>query len=157
MATNHVSIGFAEDQLARVIAAILVLETELSSLISIPFAERKGMLKMGDKSEVFVRETLAVLLDNPKIVSESLGVPEAVADLKALDQIRTFLRRLQVLVEKAESTELALGADLFQAMLEGYAMLKVSGKHHGLESKRRELSARFAKTRRAAEPAPASA
>jgi hypothetical protein len=35
-------------------------------------------------------------------------------------------------------------------------MLKVSGKHHGLEGKRKELSARFAKTRRA-QPETASA
>jgi hypothetical protein len=111
---------------------------------------------MGDKSEVFAREVLAVLLDNPKLVSESLGVPEAVADLKALDQLRPILRRLQVLVERGESTEMGLGADLMQAMLEGYATLKVSGKHHGLEGKRRELSARFARaSRKGAEPATA--
>ena len=148
MATNHASINFAEDQLARVISAIVSLETELSALISIPIADRAGMNKMGDKSEVFVRETLAVLLENPKLVSESLGLPEAVRDLTALDQLRPIVRRLQVLVEKGESTELALGADLMSAMLEGYAMLKVSGKHHGLEEKRRELSARFARSRR---------
>jgi hypothetical protein len=85
-----------------------------------------------------------------------MGLPEAVADLKALEQIRSFLGRLQALVEKAESTELGLGADLMAAMLEGYAMLKVSGKHHGLEGKRKELSARFARaSRTAAEPATA--
>jgi hypothetical protein len=153
MATNRVSISFTEEQIQRVLAAIVILETELAPLISIPVAERAGLFKMGDKSEVFAREVLAVLLDNPKLVSESMGLPEAVADLKALDQLRPILRRLQVLVEKGESTEMGLGADLMQAMLEGYATLKVSGKHHGLEGKRRELSARFARTsRKATEP-----
>jgi hypothetical protein len=156
MATDRVSISFTEEQIQRVLAAIIILETELVSLISIPVAQRAGLFKMGDKSEVFAREVLAVLLDNPKLVSESLGLPEAVADLKALDQLRPILRRLQVLVEKGESTEMGLGADLMQAMLEGYAVLKVSGKHHGLEGKRRELSARFARaSRKAAEPAAA--
>jgi len=157
MATDRVSISFTEEQIQRVLAAVFVLETELASLISIPIAERAGMFKMGDKSEVFARETLAVLLENPKLVSESLGLPEAVADLKALDQLRPILRRLQVLVEKGESTEMGLGADLLQAMLEGYATLKVSGKHHGLEGKRKELSARFARTRRQAQPAATAA
>jgi hypothetical protein len=156
MATNRVSISFTDEQIQRVLAAIIILETELAPLISIPAAERAGLFKMGDKSEVFAREVLAVLLDNPKLVSESLGVPEAVADLKALDQLRPILRRLQVLVERGESTEMGLGADLMQAMLEGYATLKVSGKHHGLEGKRRELSARFARaSRKGAEPATA--
>ena len=143
MAKDRVSISFTEEQIQRVLAAIVILETELAPLISIPYAERRNMAKMGDKSEVFVRDTLKVLLDNPKLVSEGMGVPEAVADLKALEQ-------------KGESTELGLGADLMAAMLEGYAMLKVSGKHHGLEGKRKELSARFARaSRKAAEPATA--
>jgi hypothetical protein len=156
MAKDRVSISFTEEQIQRVLAAIVILETELAPLISIPYAERRNMAKMGDKSEVFVRDTLKVLLDNPKLVSEGMGVPEAVADLKALEQIRSFLGRLQALVEKGESTELGLGADLMAAMLEGYAMLKVSGKHHGLEGKRKELSARFARaSRKVAEPATA--
>lgn len=37
--------------------------------------------------------------------------------------------------------------------LEGYALLKVSGKNQGLEGLRRELSGRFAKRSRAPEPA----
>ena len=156
MAKDRVSISFTDEQIQRVLAAIIILETELASLISIPYAERRNMAKMGDKSEVFVRDTLKVLLDNPKLVSEGMGLPESVADLKALEQIRSFLGRLQALVEKGESTELGLGADLMAAMLEGYAMLKVSGKHHGLEGKRKELSARFARaSRKAAEPATA--
>jgi hypothetical protein len=65
MAKDRVSISFTEEQIQRVLAAIIILETELASLISIPYAERRNMAKMGDKSEVFVRDTLKVLLDNP--------------------------------------------------------------------------------------------
>ena len=157
MNRNLVSITFAEQRVANILAAISTLETELVDLVSIPAEQRRELFKMGDKSEVFCRDTLGVLADNPKLVPESLGLPEAQADMAALDALRPMLRRLQQLTERAESTELALGVDIFGAALEGYGLLKVSGKHHGLEGKRRELSARFVRAAKAAasEPVPA--
>ena len=157
MNRNLVSISFAEQRVANILAAITTLETELVDLVSIPAEQRRELFKMGDKSEVFCRETLGVLADNPKLVPESLGLPEAQADMAALDALRPMLRRLQQLTERAESTELALGVDIFGAALEGYGLLKVSGKHHGLEGKRRDLSARFVRAAKAqaAEPVPA--
>ena len=157
MNRNLVSITFAEQRVSNILAAISTLETELADLVSIPAEQRRELFKMGDKSEVFCRETLGVLADNPKLVPESLGLPEAQADLAALDTLRPMLRRLQQLTERAESTELALGVDIFGAALEGYGLLKVSGKHHGLEGKRRDLSARFVRAAKvqAAEAVPA--
>jgi len=157
MNRNLVSITFAEQRVANILAAITTLETELVDLVSIPAEQRRELFKMGDKSEVFCRETLGVLADNPKLVPESLGLPEAQADLAALDTLRPMLRRLQQLTERAESTELALGVDIFGAALEGYGLLKVSGKHHGLEGKRRDLSARFVRAAKATAAEPVAA
>lgn len=156
MPTNHVSIVFNEERIAAIAAALTSLETELADLISMSADEHRALFKMGDKSEVFCRETLGVLQQNPKLVPESLNLGEAQADLAALDALRPVLRRLQQLTARAESTELALGADVFSAALEGYGLLKVSGKHHGLEGKRRELGTRFGKSARVQkEPEPA--
>ena len=47
---------------------------------------------------------------------------------------------------------MALGSDIIGVALEGYALLKVSGKGEALKGARRELSARFAKGTRAPEP-----
>ena len=157
MNRNLVSITFAEQRVANILAAITTLETELVDLVSIPAEQRRELFKMGDKSEVFCRDTLGVLADNPKLVPESLGLPEAQADMAALDALRPMLRRLQQLTERAESTELALGVDIFGAALEGYGLLKVSGKHHGLEGKRRELSARFVRAAKATAAEPVAA
>jgi hypothetical protein len=157
MNRNLVSITFAEQRVSNILAAISTLETELADLVSIPAEQRRELFKMGDKSEVFCRETLGVLADNPKLVPESLGLSEAQADLAALDTLRPMLRRLQQLTERAESTELALGVDIFGAALEGYGLLKVSGKHHGLEGKRRDLSARFVRAAKATAAEPVAA
>lgn len=156
MSKNLVSLTLSAQQLAAVDAALTTIETELAGLISVPVAQRRDLFKMGEKSEVFCRQTLTVLSQNQKIVPESLGLPEALADVAALDALRPRLLRLKQLVERGENTETALGADIFSAALEGYGQLKLSGKSHGLEGLRKELSSRFAKSARAAaEPVPA--
>ncbi|GAB3727428.1 hypothetical protein GCM10028794_00010 [Silanimonas algicola] len=42
----------------------------------------------------------------------------------------------------------ALGSDVMDVALEGYALIKVSGRAQGLDELRRELGLRFAKSRR---------
>ena len=80
---NLVSLTLTEQQLAAVDAALTTIETELAGLISVPVAQRRDLFKMGEKSEVFCRQTLSVLSQNLKIVPESLGLPEALADVAA--------------------------------------------------------------------------
>ena len=113
---------------------------------------------MGDKSEVFCRQTLKLLQQNPQVVPPSLNVGEAAADLVAFDQIGSFLLRLSRLNERADDTTIALGSDLMSFALEGYGLLRVSGKNQGLEDLRRDLGARFARgaARTTPEPAPAT-
>jgi hypothetical protein len=65
------------------------------------------------------------------------------------------MARLERLSKRADDTFIALGSDIVTAALEGYALLRVSGKGQGLETLRQGLSARFAKTKRQAEPDPA--
>jgi hypothetical protein len=64
---------------------------------------------------------------------------------------------LQQLTERASDTEVALGSDVMNCALQGYALLKVSGKNQGLEGLRKELGARFAKAARLVEVEPETA
>jgi len=130
---NLVSIVFDTARLTAIDAALTALETELAELVALPADQRRDLFKMGDKSEVFCRSTLTVLSQNPKIVNEGLGLPEALADMAALDALRPRLTRLRLLLDRGTDTETALGADIFATVLEGYGLLKVSGKSHGLE------------------------
>lgn len=101
---------------------------------------------MGDKSEVFCRQTLKLLQQNPQVAPPSLSMDDGQADLAAFDQIGTFLMRLTRLSERAQDTSIALGSDLMSFALAGYGLLRVSGKNQGLEDLRRELGARFARS-----------
>src|SRR3546814_19813083 len=109
---------------------------------------------MDDKSEAFVRQALKILAQNPQIVPPGLGLADAQSDLATLDQLRPILSRLQRLTERASDSDVALGSDVMTVALQGYALLKVAGRHPGLEGLRKGLGARIAKPRRKEGEAP---
>ena len=156
MSQNNVSLELSNEQLSQAAQAITTLEQAFAGLVSLAPADRRRLVKMGQKSEVFCRQTLRVLAQNPQIVPPGLGLAEAQADLQALDQLAPLLNRLQRLAERGRDTEMALGADVMDVALEGYALLGVSGKQQGLDGLRKQLSSRWARSRSAeAEPAEA--
>ena len=142
---NLISLNLPAQDLADIDNALATLRRCFAPMIALQPAQRRELYKMGDKSETFCRQTLAVLAANPQIVPPSLDLAEAQADLAALDQLRPRLMQLQQLVERADDTCLALGSDVITVALEGYGLLKVSGKSEALKGARKELSARFAK------------
>jgi hypothetical protein len=149
---NLVSLHPSAQDLADLDAAIDTLQRVLGPMVALQPQQRRDLIKMGDKSEAFCRQTLAVLTSNPQIVPPNLDLGEANADLAALDQLRPRLNELQQLAERLDDTVLALGSDVYAAALEGYGLLKVSGKNEALKAARKALSVRFAKTPRSAEP-----
>ncbi len=155
MSQNLLSLNVTDEQLIAVDNALTALEAALSGLISLTVDQRKGLSRMGPKSEAFCRQTLMVLAQNPQVIPPSINLAEAQADLTALDRLRPRLARLQRLNERAQDTDDALGSDVMSFSLEGYALLSVAGRNQGLEGLRKELSARFAKTS-AKPPAPSA-
>lgn len=153
MSQNIISLDLSDAQVNAALDALTALEGALADLVSLDADERRRLTKMGQKSEVFCRQALSVLAQNPQIVPPSLDLAAAQADLRALDRLRPVLDRLQRLAERGADTEIALGSDIMDVALEGYGLLKVSGRNQGLDSLRRELSSRWAKARRAPEPA----
>lgn len=134
--------------------ALSELETQLSGLVAMSIEQRRKLARMGDKSEAFCRQTLEVLAQNPQVVPPSLKLAEAQADLVALDRLRPLVLRLTRLAERANDTEIALGSDVMRCALDGYALLKVSGRNQGLEGLRKELGNRFARSARSSEDTP---
>ena len=149
---NLVSLNLSTQDLADIDNALVTLRRVFAPLIALQPAQRRDLYKMGDKSETFCRQTLAVLAANPQIIPPSLNLNEAQADLAALDQLRPRLLQLEQLVERADDTVLALGSDVITLALEGYGLLKVSGKSEALKGARKDLSARFSRGGKSAEP-----
>ena len=155
MSQNLVSLTLSDTQLSTIDQCLGDMEAQLTELIAMNTAQRRSLARMGDKSETFCRQTINVLAQNPQIVPPSLKLAEAQADLAALDRLRPRLQRLLRLTERASDTEIALGSDVMNAALQGYALLRVAGKNQGLEGLRKELGSRFIKAPRQVEVAPA--
>lgn len=152
MPQNLLSISIDAALTGELNAAVDLLNERLADkTISLDADTRRSLLKMGDKSEAFVRQTITLLAQNRQVVPPSLQLDEALADLAALDVIRPLLGRLQQLAERLRDTEMALGSDLMVAGTEGYAVLKVTGAQQGLDAQMREIGARWGRgSRRAA-------
>ena len=140
---NLISMNLSAGDLQEVDAALETLRRVFAPMIALQPQQRRELTKMGDKSEAFCRQTLMVLASNPQIVPPNLGLVEAQSDLAVLDALRPRIQQLQQIHERAEDSMLALGSDLMTVALEGYGLLKVSGRSEALKNARRELSARF--------------
>ncbi|WP_257984071.1 MULTISPECIES: hypothetical protein [Ralstonia] len=90
---------------------------------------------------------------NPNVLPANFNIAELRRDLTAFDLLRSRVMRLGRIHERMADSQLALGSDVMNAALEGYAFLKVAGHGEGLDAARKELSARFAKSSRKKEDA----
>ena len=147
MSQNLVTLAITDEQLAAALAGLQQVEAALPGLIAFEVGERRGLPLMGPRSEPFARQTLRVLEQNPGIVPPSLDLDAARADLEAHDRLRPLLERLQRLTARVDARRRTVG-DVMDVALEGYALVKVSGRAQGLDELRRELGGRSAKTRR---------
>ena len=145
MSQDLVSLQFATADLDAVDSALAVLEAKLEALVTLTATERRKAIKMGDKSEVFCRQTELVLRQNPGIVPSNFDLAGLQEDLTALDALRPRLQRLRALTDRADDTELALGSDILSASLDGYALAKVGGKGTALDTLKDAMQTRLSR------------
>ena len=143
-----VNMTLTDTQIAAVDAALNTLETELAVLVSLSPEEKRRIRKMGDKSESFSRQALQVISQSPALIPSKVGVDDAIADLKLLDQLRPRLTRLMRLCERGSDTDAALGHDIMAVSLQAYGLMKLIGNGEGMETLKRDLSSHFARSRR---------
>ena len=147
---NLINLNLSDAQLAAIDAALTTLETELAGLVALSVTQKRRMLRMGDRSESFSRQTLQVISQNPQMIPANIPVAAAVADLKLLDQLRARTARLTRLCQRSNETDAALGNNILAVALKSYALLKLTGRTEGVEALRRDLSTRFSRSKRVA-------
>ena len=79
------------------------------------------------------------------MLSASFDLAAYRRDLATLDALRPRLARLSKLSQRGDDTQMAVGSDLMTNTLEGYAVVKVTGKGQGADDLRKMLSTRFAR------------
>lgn len=152
---NLVSFVLSDAETAEIDAALATLRRYAERFPTLTIEQRRQLPKLGDASEAFTVQTLAVLSANPQIVPATLNVAEAQKDLTLRTQLRPRAQQVQQVLEAFEDAMIAAGSDAYLVALEGYALLGVSGKGESLKNARRALSVRF-KTSKAKEGAPAA-
>lgn len=157
MSQNLIDLNLDAERVARMDAALAALEAELAGMAAMSADDMRDLTKMGAKSEAFVRQAATAFGENPGVLPRNFDLEAFQRDLAALDALRPRLQRITRIRERILGAEVALGSDLMNASLEGYAVLKVSGKGEGMEGLRKLLAQRFNRASRsnAAEPAPA--
>lgn len=72
MTQDLINLTLSEAQLSAVDNALFELENQLSGLIAMSVQQRRKLMRMGDTSESFCRQTLSVLAQNPQVVPPGL-------------------------------------------------------------------------------------
>ena len=147
MNQNLATLVLTPEQLTTAITAVGALESVFGELISLTAAERRKAITMGEKSEMFCRQTLNILQQHPQCLTGHVDLADALADLAAVDQLRPLLARVAHLYNRLVDTDLALRSDVMAVALQGYRLLKVAGRNTGMEPFQRELATRFARKR----------
>ncbi len=148
MRQNLVDIAFAADAVADIEHALDTLDQRFDALVGLTPRQRRHLTKMGGNSEAFCRQALQMAHQHPELMPRGFDNEACQRDLRALEQLRNWRAQLTRLYERMADTETALGSDLMTAALEAYAFLKVTGKREGLDTTKRELGARFARSPR---------
>ena len=148
MLQNLISLTIAPERLKSIDTTLTALESLFDDFIELSVAQRRELLKLGPKSEVFCRETLSVMERSPGALPVDFDMDAVREDREALDQVRPILSRLRMLVTLAEDTEMALGSDLYKAALEGYRFARASGAGALLDELKAQANPRFKSNRK---------
>ena len=152
MLQNLISLTIAPERLKSIDTTLTALESLFDDFIELSVAQRRELVKLGPRSEVFCRETISVMERNPGVLPADFPMDDVLEDRAALDQVRPILSRLRMLVTLAEDTEMALGSDLYKAALEGYRFARVGGKGAVLDELKAQANPRFGNQGRRRKP-----
>lgn len=137
---HHFFLILTDHELALVDQTLTNLETLLGTSSAAAGCPHARLARtMCSKSEAFCRQALSALAQNPILVPSSLKLPEAQSDLAILDRLRPRVQRLQRVVEHVQSIQVTLGNEVLNCALQGYALLRVSGKNQCLDGLLKDL------------------
>ena len=143
MSQNLISLTIDSSRFTAIEAAVTALEKELVDFVELSVEQRRELLKLGPRTEVFCRATIEVMERNPGALPADFNLDAVREDRVAIDQVRPLLSRLRMLVSRVQDTEMALGSDLYKAALDGYRFAKATGKGAMLDELRMQASPLF--------------
>lgn len=121
------------------------LDALLPGLISLTPDEKRGGMKIGEKSLSFVSKGIEFMQHSPEFKPGYVDAPEAKRDFEAANNLFAIGRQLQVLVDKINDTATQAGMEAMSAVMAYYNNVK-QGSRQGVAGAKTvydDLSVRF--------------
>lgn len=120
---NQISLTLSADDIKAINDALTVLENKVPFLIDLTKSEKRALKIMGDKSQPFVEQSLAIVKDNMALAPNFVDVPEMERDLTTWKALWPTATRVISLADRFDDTMAALGSDAYRAALDIYSHL----------------------------------
>jgi hypothetical protein len=155
--SNRISAEITAEQSAAIAAAFEQLKTALAPVlvINLTAAERKAMLKMGDKTLAFVNKTLEYATQNPSLVPNYVDLAEARKDNKLTADVYGIFQQVNTLLRGLEDTGMVAGSEAYEAALVIYHSIKGASRSNvpGTQIMHDDLKQRFPRSGKRVGPA----
>ena len=120
------------------------MQKKLPFLVTLSPEERRKLLKMGDKSLAFVKNSVSAAQSNRDILPASFDVEELVRDYELATTLTELLTSMRQLTEQVDDTLLAVGSEAMTSSLTVYDYVKTAAKKTpGLKTVAEQLGERF--------------
>jgi hypothetical protein len=128
MFLNKISQSLSPIQKTAAQGAISTLASIFVWFLNLTAEDRQKILKLGEKSEQFVRAVLDALEANPAVAGTQLDLVEFRKDLTLWDDLRQFAMLLTPFYEGLKDTIMLLGNELMQQANMGYGLIQQAAK-----------------------------
>lgn len=144
-AKNLVSAEITAANLAEVKVSIAKIRSKLPFLISLTDEERKGGMKLGDKTLPFVEKTVDYSASHPQFVANFVDTAEWKKDYKLFRDLTGILAELSPLFQDIVDTTTEVGIEALSPSLTYYSSVKEGAKKNvpGAKDIANDLSIRF--------------
>ena len=154
MNTNQVSAVLTPANKTAATTAIETLRTNLPVLIDLTPEERHDLLKLGEKSEAFVRKAMDLASKDNSFLPRSFDVAEMQKDVDLYFDLQSLFRELSRLTEGIDDTLIVAGSEAYAAALAVYRSAKDNGKGDLLDGWIDELGKKFVRKSKSGQPTP---
>ena len=144
MAYQNITGTLSPADIQEIKAALQTVQKKLPFLVTLSPEERRKLLKMGDKSLAFVKNSVSAAQSNRDILPASFDVEELVRDYELATTLTELLTSMRQLTEQVDDTLLAVGSEAMTSSLTVYDYVKTAAKKTpGLKTVAEQLGERF--------------
>ena len=142
---NKVQIVVPSEKVDTASQKIAEIDALFPGTLSLTADERRGGMKLGEKSLSFVSKGVEFMLRSPEFNPNFLDVPEAQRDFEAAQNLFAVGRQLQILADKINDTAMQAGIEAMAAVMSYYNNVKLASKQGvaGARTIYDDLSVRF--------------